>query len=160
MAAERLGLGLLLRFGEHFSRIGNPIHWRELRTLARVAEEVGFDTLWCDDHFLYDNFPESAPEHGRFRGMWDCFTLLSALAEATSRVSIGPFVACTGYRNPAQVARIADTIDDISGGRFILGLGAGWNKPEYDAYGSIRSSGQPLRRVPANHRSTPSRRLR
>ena len=94
--AERLGLGLLLRFGEHYSRIGNPIHWRELRTLARVAEEVGFDTLWCDDHFLYDNFPESAPDHGRYRGMWDCFTLLSALAEATSRVSLGPFVACTG----------------------------------------------------------------
>jgi alkanesulfonate monooxygenase SsuD/methylene tetrahydromethanopterin reductase-like flavin-dependent oxidoreductase (luciferase family) len=125
----------LLRFGEHYSRFGNPIHWRELRTLARVAEEVGFDTLWCDDHFLYDNFPAEAPDHGRFRGMWDCFTLLTALAEATSTVNLGSFVACTSYRNPAHLARIADTIDDISGGRLILGLGAGWNKPEYDAYG-------------------------
>ncbi|HEX5416617.1 MAG TPA: LLM class flavin-dependent oxidoreductase [Chloroflexota bacterium] len=135
MAADRLGLGLLLRFGEHYARVGDPIHWRELRTLARVAEEVGFDTLWCDDHFLYDTFPESAPDHGRFRGMWDCFTLLSALAEATTTVSLGSFVACTSYRNPAHLARIVDTLDDISGGRLILGLGAGWNKPEYDAFG-------------------------
>ena len=135
MPNNRLQLGLLLRFGEHYSRIGDPIHWPELRSLARLAEDVGLDTLWCDDHFLYDTFPETAPQHGRVRGMWDAFTLLSALAEATRRVTLGPFVACTSYRNPAHLAKIADTLDDISGGRLILGLGAGWNQIEYDAFG-------------------------
>ena len=103
--------------------------------MAKLAEDVGFDTLWCDDHFLYDTFPESAPPHGRFRGVWESFTLLSALAEATSRVTLGPFVACTSFRNPAHLAKIADTLDDVSGGRLILGLGAGWNQPEYEAFG-------------------------
>ena len=135
MANEKLQLGLILRFGEHYARIGDPIHWPELRSLAKLAEDVGFDTLWCDDHFLYDTFPDNAPPHGPVRGMWDAFTLLSALAEATSRVTLGPFVACTSYRNPAHLAKIADTLDDVSGGRLILGLGAGWNKIEYDAFG-------------------------
>jgi len=135
MAIGRLGLGLILRFGEHYARIGNPIHWPELRSLAKLAEDVGFDTLWCDDHFLYDNFPPTSPPPGKFRGVWECLSLLSALAEATSRVTIGPFVACTSFRNPAHLAKIADTLDDVSGGRLILGLGAGWNKPEYDAFG-------------------------
>jgi probable F420-dependent oxidoreductase len=131
----KLGLGLLLRFGEHYARAANPIHWPELRTMAKLAEEVGFDTLWCDDHFLYDTFPAEAPPHGRFRGVWESFTLLSALAEATSRVTLGPFVACTSFRNPAHLAKIAETLDDVSGGRLILGLGAGWNEPEYTAFG-------------------------
>jgi probable F420-dependent oxidoreductase len=135
MPTRRLQLGLILRFAEHYARTGNPIHWPELRSLAKLAEDVGFDTLWCDDHFLYDNFPANAPPHGPSRGVWDSFTLLSALAEATSRVTIGPFVACTSFRNPAHLAKIVDTLDDISGGRVILGLGVGWNKPEYDAFG-------------------------
>src|SRR5262249_17015670 len=82
---------------------------------AKLAEEVGFDTIWCDDHFLYDTFPAEAPPHGRFRGVWESFTLLSALAEATSRVTLGPFVACTSFRNPAHLAKIAETLDDVSG---------------------------------------------
>jgi probable F420-dependent oxidoreductase len=135
MPNGRFELGLILRFGEHYARTANPIHWPELRSLARLAEDVGFDTLWCDDHFLYDTFPAEAPPHGRFRGVWESFTLLSALAEATNRVTIGPFVACTSFRNPAHLAKIADTLDDISGGRVILGLGAGWNQPEYEAFG-------------------------
>lgn len=135
MPTGKIALGLMLRFGEHYARVANPIHWPELRSLARLAEDVGFDTLWCDDHFLYDNFPEATPPPRGQRGVWECFTLLSAVAEATSRVTLGPFVACTSYRNPAHLAKIADTLDDVSGGRLILGLGAGWNKPEYDAYG-------------------------
>ncbi|HLZ08385.1 MAG TPA: LLM class flavin-dependent oxidoreductase [Chloroflexota bacterium] len=135
LAQGRLDLGLMLRFGEHYSRIGNPIHWPELRRLAKLAEDVGFDTLWCDDHFVYDTFPNDGNPHGAVRGMWEGFTLLSAVAEATSRVTLGPFVACTSYRNPAHLAKIADTLDDISDGRVILGLGAGWNQVEYATYG-------------------------
>src|SRR5438552_8948335 len=115
MASGRLGLGLILRFGEHYPRVDNPIRWPELRPLAKLAEAVGFDTLWCDDHFLYETFPPDSGPHGKFRGVWDSFTLLSAVAEATSRVTIGPFVACTSFRNPAHLAKIADTLDDISG---------------------------------------------
>ena len=135
MGKGRLDLGLILRFGEHYPRVSNPIHWPELRRLARLAEEVGFDTLWCDDHFVYDTFPSDNSSHGAVRGMWESFTLLSAVAEATSRVTLGPFVACTSYRNPAHLAKIVDTLDDISGGRVILGLGAGWNQVEYATYG-------------------------
>jgi probable F420-dependent oxidoreductase len=135
MATGRLALGLILRFGEHYSRVNRPIHWPELRALAKLAEDVGFDTLWCDDHFLYETFPPNGEPHGKVRGVWEVFTLLSALAEATSRVTIGPFVACTGFRNPAHLAKIADTLDDVSGGRLILGLGAGWNQVEYEAFG-------------------------
>lgn len=135
MAAGRLALGLIVRFGEHYPRVNRPIHWPELRALAKLAEDVGFDTLWCDDHFVYETFPPNGEPHGKVRGVWESFTLLSALAEATSRVTLGPFVACTSFRNPAHLAKIAATLDDVSGGRLILGLGAGWNKPEYDAFG-------------------------
>ena len=67
--------------------------------------------------------------------MWDCFTLLTALAEATTRVTIGPFVACTSFRNPAHLAKIASGVDIISRGRLTLGIGAGWHDVEYKQYG-------------------------
>src|SRR5688572_32994221 len=60
---------------------------------------------------------------------------MAGLASATERIQIGSLVACTGFRNPGLVAKMTETIDDISGGRTILGLGAGWHKPEYDAFG-------------------------
>ena len=69
------------------------------------------------------------------RGFWDAWMLLAALAEATRRVTLGPLVTCTGYRNPALLAKMADSLDEISGGRLILGLGAGWHAPEYRAFG-------------------------
>ena len=90
---------------------------------------VGFDSVWLPDHLLF-RFPGVRPQ-----GVWDVWSLLSALAATTKRVEIGPLVACTSFRNPALIAKMADTIDEISGGRLILGLGAGWHKPEYDAFG-------------------------
>jgi alkanesulfonate monooxygenase SsuD/methylene tetrahydromethanopterin reductase-like flavin-dependent oxidoreductase (luciferase family) len=81
------------------------------------------------DHLLF-RFPNVAPQ-----GAWDVWSLMSALAAVTTRVEIAPLVACCSFRNPALIAKMADTIDEISGGRFILGLGAGWHEPEYEAFG-------------------------
>jgi alkanesulfonate monooxygenase SsuD/methylene tetrahydromethanopterin reductase-like flavin-dependent oxidoreductase (luciferase family) len=92
--------------------------------MARAAEEVGFDSIWLGDHLLYED-----------RGPWEAWTLMSALAAATSRVTIGPLVACAGFHPPGLIAKMAAMIDEISGGRFVLGLGAGWNRREFDAFG-------------------------
>src|SRR6201991_2741762 len=93
--------------------------------MARAAEECGFGSLWLGDHLLYD-----APE----RGPWEAFTLLSALAAVTSDVVLGPLVACAGFHPPGLLAKMASTIDEVSGGRFILGFGAGWNAREFAAF--------------------------
>src|SRR5215213_6230692 len=103
--------------------------WREIAEMARVAEDVGFDSFWMPDHLSF-HFDNVHPQGG-----WDVWSLLAALAATTKRIEIAPLVACSSFRNPGLIAKMADTIDEISGGRFILGLGAGWHKPEYDAFG-------------------------
>jgi len=97
--------------------------------MARTAEAVGFDSLWLGDHLLYD-LPG-----GVTRGPWEAWTSLAALAAATERVELGPLVASTSFHAPAMLAKQAATVDAISGGRLILGLGAGWNEREYRAFG-------------------------
>jgi probable F420-dependent oxidoreductase len=118
-------------FVPHFEQpwSGNAIRWQELAAMAQRAEEVGFDSFWLPDHLLF-HFPNVHRQ-----GAWDAWSLLAALAATTRRMEIAPLVACSSFRNPALIAKMADTIDEISGGRFILGLGAGWHKPEYDAFG-------------------------
>jgi alkanesulfonate monooxygenase SsuD/methylene tetrahydromethanopterin reductase-like flavin-dependent oxidoreductase (luciferase family) len=103
--------------------------WRDMLDMVRRADAVGFDSFWMPDHLFY-HF-----EDVHLQGGWDVWSLLAALAAATERIELAPLVACTGYRNPALIAKMADTIDEISGGRFTLGIGAGWHKPEYDAFG-------------------------
>jgi alkanesulfonate monooxygenase SsuD/methylene tetrahydromethanopterin reductase-like flavin-dependent oxidoreductase (luciferase family) len=103
--------------------------WRDMLDLAKAAEAVGFDSFWTPDHLFY-HF-----ENVNLQGGWDVWSLLAAIAAATERMEIAPLVACAGYRNPALIAKMAESIDEISGGRFILGIGAGWHKPEYDAFG-------------------------
>ncbi len=129
-------IGLFMRNGTVRS-VGNvqTVGWAKLREIARTAEAVGFDTIWVEDHFIFRHSPPIIMEPGESHGRWDTWVILSALAEATSRVTLGPFVACTGFRNPALLAKMADTLDEVSGGRLILALGAGWHRPEYDAFG-------------------------
>ncbi len=105
--------------------------WNTLSATARHAEAAGFDSLWVADHLL---FPQPEPEPSS-PGRWECWSILTALAAVTSRVELGTLVACTAFRNPALLAKTADTLDEISDGRLILGLGAGWYEPEFQAFG-------------------------
>ena len=96
--------------------------------LARLAEQAGFDSVWVADHFLYER-------RGERRGGWEGLSIAAGLACTTERVEIGTLVVNTGYRNPALLARIVDTVDALSGGRFICGLGAGDYESEHEAFG-------------------------
>jgi alkanesulfonate monooxygenase SsuD/methylene tetrahydromethanopterin reductase-like flavin-dependent oxidoreductase (luciferase family) len=108
---------------------GRTPTFRELQEMTRAAEQVGLDSIWLCDHLLY-RFPGREES-----GMWEVFTMLSALAAMTTRITFGTLVVCTSFRPPALLAKMADTIDEITGGRLILGLGAGWHQPEYEAFG-------------------------
>src|SRR5262245_2064948 len=117
------------RVGVQLPEVERPVDWPELIAMARTAEEVGFDLLWIGDHLLYD-----LPDGGS-RGPWEAWTSFAALAAVTERVELGPLVASTSFHAPAMLAKQAATVDAISGGRLILGLGAGWNEREYRAFG-------------------------
>ncbi len=125
---RRMKLGLIPSIDEGAIN-GETPPFEMLKETAQAAEQVGFDSLWLADHLLFRR-PGTDEQ-----GCWEVFTFLSALAAVTSRVQLGPLVACTSFRNPALLAKMADSLDEISGGRFILGLGAGWHEPEYQAFG-------------------------
>jgi probable F420-dependent oxidoreductase len=118
-----------LRVGIQLPEVERAVRWPEYATIARVAEDVGFDSVWVGDHYLYRD--DGRPE----RGPWEAWTSLAALASITERVSLGPLVACLGFHDPAVLAKMAATVDEVSGGRLILGVGAGWNEPEFRAFG-------------------------
>jgi probable F420-dependent oxidoreductase len=117
-----------LKVGVQLPEVEREVRWPELRQMAKAAEQVGFDSLWVGDHLLYRRpLGPAAP--------WEAWSTMASLAEMTTRVEIGPLVACTAFHNPAVLAKMAATLDEISGGRLILGLGAGWNEPDFTAFG-------------------------
>jgi len=107
------------------------VRFAEYAAMARAAEESGFDSIWIGDHLLYAAGARGDDE----RGPPEAWTLLSALAAVTERVELGPLVACAGFHPPGLIAKMAATIAEVSGGRFVLGLGAGWNPREHGAFG-------------------------
>lgn len=115
-----------MKVGVQLPEVEREVGWRELAGIARAAEDGGFDSVWVGDHYLYEDPP---------RGPWEAWSLLAAIAAVTSRVEIGPLVACLGFHNPAVLAKKVATVDEISEGRLILGVGAGWNRVEFDAFG-------------------------
>ena len=131
--ARPLKVGLLLPIAEETMAGATP-RWNDLKAIARLAEAGGFDSLWVADHLIMDFTAYGIPAETR-AGWWDCWSILAALAAVTTEVELGTIVACVGFRNPALLAKMADTIDEISGGRLILGLGAGYHEPEHRAFG-------------------------
>jgi probable F420-dependent oxidoreductase len=117
-----------MRVGIQLPEVERVVRWPEYRSLAVLAEESGFDSIWLGDHLLYR-------DGRRERGPWEAWTMLAAIAGVTERVTLGPLVACLGFHPPAVLAKMAATIDEISEGRFVLGVGAGWNRPEFEAFG-------------------------
>lgn len=128
MTKRPIKVGLILTPIEDRGGLTTP-GWKELEARAKAAENAGFDSIWISDHLIH-RFP-GVPDYG----IWEAWSLVSALAAVTNRVQIGTWVLCSGFRNPALLAKMADTVEEISGGRLILGIGAGWHKPEYTAFG-------------------------
>jgi alkanesulfonate monooxygenase SsuD/methylene tetrahydromethanopterin reductase-like flavin-dependent oxidoreductase (luciferase family) len=117
------------KVGVQLPEVERFVPWPEYVDLARRAESAGYDSIWVGDHLVYD-LPD-----GSTRGPYESWTTLAAIAASTERVEIGPLVASTGFHAPAMLAKQAATVDAISQGRLILGLGAGWNRREFDAFG-------------------------
>ena len=136
----RLKLGLMLP-----TWTTTDVHWSEILEIAAIAAEVGFDALYVSDHLLLPSnnaemkrragvdFPDDPQVE--LEGYLECFTVLAALAVAIPKVALGSMVASTGYRNPGLMAKMAVTIDDISGGRLVLGLGSGDSEGEHLTFG-------------------------
>jgi alkanesulfonate monooxygenase SsuD/methylene tetrahydromethanopterin reductase-like flavin-dependent oxidoreductase (luciferase family) len=119
--------GRPLGVGIQLPEVEREVRWPELRAIARTAEQAGFDSVWAGDHLLYRY------ADGSTRAPWEVWTTLAGIAEATERVAIGPLVAATAFHQPFMLAKVAATVDEISGGRLVLGLGAGWNSVEFAA---------------------------
>jgi alkanesulfonate monooxygenase SsuD/methylene tetrahydromethanopterin reductase-like flavin-dependent oxidoreductase (luciferase family) len=125
--ARPLKVGLAVAIFERSSVDCTP-RWADLKAMAQHAEAVGFDSIWLPDHLLF--------HLGETRlGVWDHWSILSSLAAITTKIELGTLVTSMAFRNPALLAKMADTVDEISDGRLILGLGAGWHEPEFRAFG-------------------------
>ncbi|MEI8410537.1 MULTISPECIES: LLM class flavin-dependent oxidoreductase [unclassified Kribbella] len=122
-------IGVMLPFGGEDGPGGSMPGWKDIRAVAEAADQNGLDAVWLADHFFY-----KAPD-GKVLGMHEAWTLLSAVAAITTRVELGNLVLCASFRDPGLTAKMAATLDEVSGGRLVLGVGAGWHDPEYEAFG-------------------------
>jgi alkanesulfonate monooxygenase SsuD/methylene tetrahydromethanopterin reductase-like flavin-dependent oxidoreductase (luciferase family) len=118
-----------VRIGVQLPEVERVVRSDELAAMAHAAEEVGLDSIWVGDHLLYRGDGRAE------RGPWDCWATLAWLAGITSRVELGPLVACTGFHPPGVLARTIAAVDELSGGRVVAALGAGWNVEEFRAFG-------------------------
>ena len=123
-----LEIGLVLPMEESWTDGATP-RWVEIRELATRAEEIGFDTVWVPDELLW------RPPDGQVRGWWECVAMTGAVAAATSRVKVGTWILSALHRNPALTAKAVETLDEISGGRFVFGLGSGHAGLQAHAFG-------------------------
>ncbi|WP_344177153.1 LLM class flavin-dependent oxidoreductase [Kribbella lupini] len=130
-------LGVMLPVGGDDGPDGQMPRWADTRRIALATEDAGLDSVWLADHFFYRD------PSGTTYGMQEAWTLLSAVAAVTEKVELGTMVLCSTFRDPGLVAQMATTLDDVSGGRVILGVGAGWHDPEYEAFG-----------LPTDHRAS------
>jgi alkanesulfonate monooxygenase SsuD/methylene tetrahydromethanopterin reductase-like flavin-dependent oxidoreductase (luciferase family) len=121
-------IGLVLPMGDTFVD-GSTARWADIRDLALRAEELGFDTVWTADELLW------RPADGKPQGWWEGVAMTAAVAAATSRVKVGPWVFSALHRNPGITAKAVETIDEISGGRFVFGLGSGHAGRQAHAFG-------------------------
>ncbi|MGH2755792.1 MAG: LLM class flavin-dependent oxidoreductase [Actinomycetota bacterium] len=127
-----------MRFGlalPHYddSLAGRAVSWEGVLEAARAAERAGFDSVWVSDHMFLDWSKYGGPSEPR--GSLECWTTLSALAADTERLRLGSLTLCNDFRSPALLAKMVATLDQLSGGRVDVGLGAGWYEPEYAAAG-------------------------
>ena len=115
--------------------------WQDILALAQHVERTGWDGFWFADHFMPDDVDTSEPCH-------EVWTILSAVAALVPRIRVGPLVACNTYRHPAVLAKMAASLDHVSNGRLVLGLGSGWQENEHTAYGlEFDTVGGRLRRL-------------
>jgi F420-dependent oxidoreductase-like protein len=114
-----------IRFGVCLPQHGSS--WTDVVSVAQACDRLGFDSVWAVDHFF--GIPDAT------QPLFEGWTELTALAPLTSRVRLGHLVLCVSYRHPAVLAKMAATLDHVSTGRFVLGMGAGWHQQEYQAYG-------------------------
>ncbi len=120
-----------LKIGVQFPEVEYHYTWPHLERMALLAEEAGLDSIWLGDHLMYRSDDPSVPPKGPF----EAWSTLAALAAVTEHVQLGPLVASLGFHSPPMIAKKAATIDQISNGRFALGIGSGWNEAEYRGYG-------------------------
>jgi alkanesulfonate monooxygenase SsuD/methylene tetrahydromethanopterin reductase-like flavin-dependent oxidoreductase (luciferase family) len=117
-----------MRVGVQLPEVERVVRWPEIRTMAEAIEDLEFDSIWVGDHLLYE-------EDGVRTGPWEAWTQLAAIAATTRRVEIGPLVAALPFHEPAVLAKMVATVDEVSGGRLVVGVGAGWNEVEFRAFG-------------------------
>lgn len=127
---RKMSLGVMIPISEG-SHFGGLPRFKDMLECTRVAQDVGFDVAWFADHLVIGHSDDLDQQ----RGVWECYTVMSGVAAATDRIHLGSLVSCVSFRSPGLLAKVAESLDEISGGRSILGLGAGWHEPEYRMFG-------------------------